>query len=470
MASSASDLHIFFLPLPAPGHTIPMVDLALLFANLGASSTVVATPYNASLILPSISSHPKVQILTVPSPYPSIPENITSHSIPDVSSEFFDVLCLLEPHLDQLLSLHRPDALVSDLFFPWSASLAVEHRIPRLIFHGSSYFFLNVTSSISLLKLLPVSDDDPFLVPGFPHRIEMRRSQMPDFLTSPPKYVNLIADSLKKSHGMVMNTFYELEPAHADAFRASGMRSWNVGPVSLCHRPTNSLLSRGGAASEPSTVDRIFPWLDSQEPGSVLYICFGSLAGFTAVQVGEIGKGLAAAGRPYLWVVRDGTAAVEVEIGEGRGKGLVISGWVPQVAILGHVAVGAFMTHCEWNSCTDGMAAGLPMITWPLAADQPFNERLLVDVLGLGVGVGSLVNSWLKEKRTVVPAERLAAAVEGVMGGGEEAEARRRRAREMKEKAAAAVAHGGSSQFELARLVDELVGLKAARLEEEEAQ
>ena len=32
----------------------------------------------------------------------------------------------------------------------------------------------------------------------------------------------------------------------------------------------------------------------------------------------------------------------------------------------------------------EGLCSGLPMITWPLLADQVFNEKLVVQVLRIG--------------------------------------------------------------------------------------
>ena len=52
--------------------------------------------------------------------------------------------------------------------------------------------------------------------------------------------------------------------------------------------------------------------------------------------------------------------------------------------ILEHQAIGAFVTHCGWNSTLEAVTAGVPMVTWPIFADQFFNEKLVSEVLKLG--------------------------------------------------------------------------------------
>ncbi|KAF9619260.1 hypothetical protein IFM89_005814 [Coptis chinensis] len=96
--------------------------------------------------------------------------------------------------------------------------------------------------------------------------------------------------------------------------------------------------------------------------------------------------GLEASEVPFIWVVR---TAKKVEknhfLPEGfeermKGKGLIITNWAPQVLILDHPAVGGFMTHCGWNSTIEGISTSLPMITWPMFAEQFNNEKFVTSV------------------------------------------------------------------------------------------
>ncbi|XP_042957819.1 UDP-glucose flavonoid 3-O-glucosyltransferase 7-like [Carya illinoinensis] len=110
----------------------------------------------------------------------------------------------------------------------------------------------------------------------------------------------------------------------------------------------------------------------------------------------EIAMGLEASGQQFIWVVKKDKNEKEDEdwlpMGfEKRmeGKGLIIRGLAPQVLILDHEAVGGFVTHCGWNSTLEGVTAGLPMVTWPLFSEQFVNEKLVTEVLKIGVPVGA---------------------------------------------------------------------------------
>lgn len=93
----------------------------------------------------------------------------------------------------------------------------------------------------------------------------------------------------------------------------------------------------------------------------------------------------------------------------------MIRGWAPQ-------AIGAFLTHCSWNSTLEGVSAGVPMITWPQFEEQFFNEKLVVQVSETGVSIGTKgVVHWGEEQKIEVKVNscELKKAIEKGMDGGE---------------------------------------------------
>jgi UDP:flavonoid glycosyltransferase YjiC (YdhE family) len=263
-----------------------------------------------------------------------------------------------------------------------------------------------------------------------------------------------------RSFGVVVNSFYELEPAYADYYKkVLGRRAWNVGPVSLCNRDIEDKAGRG----KETSIDQheCLKWLDSKKPNSVVYICFGSTTNFSDSQLKEIAAGLEASGQQFIWVVRrnkKGQEDKEDWLPEGfeermEGMGLIIRGWAPQVLILDHEAIGAFVTHCGWNSTLEGITAGKPMVTWPIFAEQFYNEKLVTDVLKTGVGVG--VKEWLRVHGDHVKSEAVEKTITQIMVG-EEAEEMRSRAKKLGQTARKAVEEGGSSYSDFNALIEEL--------------
>ncbi|KAF5202001.1 Udp-glycosyltransferase 73b5 [Thalictrum thalictroides] len=472
MGSDAEKLHIFLFPFMASGHMIPIIDIARLFAARGNKSTIITTPLNALLIQESINGDQKsgldigVQIIPFPSVEVGLPEgceNSNTVTSPEMITNFFKACDMLQQPFEKLLEEQKPDCVVGDMILTWTTDAAKKYGIPRLVFHGKCYFPLCVVENIT--RFAPhekvESDSNIFVVPGLPDRIEMTKSQLPQPRENRNRITDIQAKVLETevtSYGVLVNSFYEMEPAYADYYKKDmRRRAWNIGPVSLYNR--DSKAQRG----QKATIDDNYciSWLNSKETNSVLYVSFGSLYRIGTIQMHEIAMGLEASGVPFIWVVRTKNDS-EHALPEGfedrtQGKGLIIREWAPQVLILDHPAVGGFMTHCGWNSTFEGITAGVPLITWPLFAEQFHNEKLVTQVLKIGIESGNkLWKSWMEPDSVLVTKERIQEVVTQLMSNGIETEDMRRRAKELREMAMRAVEKGGSSYNDLTALIEEL--------------
>lgn len=386
---------------------------------------------------------------------------------PDLQPKFFKAITTLGPQLDRLLQLHRPDCLVADMFFPWATDVAARHGIPRLIFHGTCYFSL--CASLCVYRHKPhknvFSDTEPFLIPNLPGEIKFTRNQLPDFQkndeeTEFTKVYKATKEVEGRSYGVLINSFYELEPVYADHYRKGlGIKAWNIGPLFLYNKLFEEKAKRG---MEELFIEKheCLKWLNSQKPNSVVYICFGSLADFTDAQLMEIALGLEASGKEFIWVVKkEKHEGVKEEwLTEGyekrmEGKGLIVRGWAPQVQILGHEAVGGFVTHCGWNSTLEGVCAGVPMVTWPVSAEQFYNEKVVTQILGIGVIIGN--QKWARLVGDFVKRETIAKAVNQILEG-KEAEEMRSRVKALGDMARMAIEEGGSSYLDFNAFIEEL--------------
>uniref|UniRef100_A0A0A9H1I3 Uncharacterized protein n=1 Tax=Arundo donax TaxID=35708 RepID=A0A0A9H1I3_ARUDO len=128
-------------------------------------------------------------------------------------------------------------------------------------------------------------------------------------------------------------------------------------------------------------------------------------------------------------------------------RGLIVRSWAPQLDVLCHPATGAFVTHCGWNSTLEAIAAGVPMLCWPLYAEQMFNKVLITEVMGVGVEIEGYMAGFIR-------AEEVEAKVRLVMESTEGRELRERVVAR-KNEAMAALGGGGSSQMSFARFLSD---------------
>ncbi|KAM0002973.1 putative anthocyanidin 3-O-glucosyltransferase [Helianthus debilis subsp. tardiflorus] len=150
-------------------------------------------------------------------------------------------------------------------------------------------------------------------------------------------------------------------------------------------RPILNLEGSFGSSVGKSFDNNVISWLDSQPPSSVVFLCFGSMGSFNEVQVKEIARALEQSGHRFVWSIRrppsNQTSRIPSDyedpslvLPEGLldrtcGIGKVI-GWAAQPAVLGHDAVGGFVSHCG-----------------PMYAEQHMNAFEMVVELGLAVKI-----------------------------------------------------------------------------------
>uniref|UniRef100_A0ACD5VJ07 Uncharacterized protein n=1 Tax=Avena sativa TaxID=4498 RepID=A0ACD5VJ07_AVESA len=480
-----SPLHILLFPFLAPGHLIPIADMAALFASRGVRCTILTTPVNAAIIRSAVdrandafrgTDCPTIDISVVPFPDVGLPpgvENGNALTSPADRLKFFQAVAELREPFDRFLADNHPDAVVSDSFFHWSTDAAAEHGVPRLGFLGSSMFAGSCNESTLRNNPLETAADDPdalVSLPGLPHRVELRRSQMMDPKKRPDHWALLesVNAADQKSFGEVFNSFHELEPDYVEHYQTTlGRRTWLVGPVALASK---DMAGRGSTSARSPDDDSCLRWLDTKQPGSVVYVSFGTLIRFSPAELHELARGLDLSGKNFVWVLgRAGPDSSEwmpqgfADLITPRGdRGFIIRGWAPQMLILNHRALGGFVTHCGWNSTLESVSAGVPMVTWPRFADQFQNEKLIVEVLKVGVSIGAKDYGSGIENHDVIRGEVIAESIGKLMGNSEESDAIQRKAKDLGAEARSAVENGGSSYNDVGRLMDELMARRSS--------
>ncbi|KAI7741218.1 hypothetical protein M8C21_008112 [Ambrosia artemisiifolia] len=456
--------HILVFPYPAQGHMLSLLDLTHQLALRNIFITILITPKNLQTISPLLSTHPtNITTLILPLPnHPSIPQGI--ENVKDLPiSAFKNMMVALGGLYDPVFKWfcnhsNPPVAIISDFFLGWTHRLACELGIRRYTFSPSGAFAISVIYSLWKYERKRVNLEDDNEVIKF--------SKIPNSPEYPWWQVSVVYRSYEEgdeesefikegflgdiaSWGLVINSFSELERVYFEYLKEElgHDRVFAVGPLLP---PEVKTSNRGG----PTSGD-VLSWLDTCGDTIVVYVCFGSQLVLNNEQMEVVAVGLEKSGVRFVWSVKEPTVG-HVASDYGRvpvgfeervaGRGVVVRGWAPQVAILSHDSVGAFLTHCGWNSIMEAVSAEVLMLTWPMSADQ-FSNATLLQELKVGIKVCEGAN-------TVPDSDELAELFRKSVS--QETRLERERAKELGKAAKEAVGERGSSVCELHRLVENL--------------
>ncbi|MED6135181.1 hypothetical protein PIB30_043881 [Stylosanthes scabra] len=461
--------HILVVPFPAQGHIIPLLDLTHKLASTTTITiTILVTPKNLPLLNPLLSSFSSIiNPLVLPFPSnPSLPPGVeNSKDMPTSVIPLMLSFSNLHSPLLQWFHSHPspPKLIISDMFSGWTQNLATHLNIPRIVFSPSGSFALSTMYFLwSHLPTRQNPNDQNELVsfhtlPNSPKYPWWQISPLFRRYASGEPGSELIRDWFQAniaSWGLVVNSFNELEKPYLEHLKKELRhdRVWAVGPL-LPVNDESFMSQRGGTSSVP--VNDVVSWLDKRNEREVVYLSFGSHVVLSEEQTVAICSGLEKSGVHFVWSVKEGGDDRRVDFLSGfqdrtAGRGLVIRGWAPQVVILRHVAVGAFVSHCGWNSVMESVVAGVPVLTWPMSADQFVDATLLVEELKVAKKV-------CEGERAVPDSDEFARVLAESVSGRGDPEATR--ALKLREAALQAVREGGSSDKDLTSLLTKIHNL-----------
>jgi len=258
----------------------------------------------------------------------------------------------------------------------------------------------------------------------------------------------LEAQQCMKSSAIIINTVKELESEVLDALMAINPNIYNIGPLQFLAdnfpEKENGFKSNGSSLWKNDLT--CIKWLDQWEPSSVIYINYGSIAVMSEKHFNEFAWGLANSKLPFLWInrpdlVKGKSPSLSQEfLDEIKDRGYIIT-WCPQSQVLAHPSVGAFLTHCGWNSSLESISEGKPMIGWPFFAEQQTNCRYISTTWGIGMDI-----------KDDVKREEVTELVKEIIKG-EKGKKMREKCVEWKKKVVEAAKPGGSSYNDFFRLL-----------------
>ncbi|EFJ06399.1 hypothetical protein SELMODRAFT_430671 [Selaginella moellendorffii] len=381
-------VHVLAFPAPAQGHISPMIHLCKFIAqdpsftiswvNIDSLHDEFVKHWVAPAGLEDLRLH------SIPFSW-KLPRGVDANVAGNVGDWFTAAARELPGGLEDLIRKLGEEGdpvscIVSDYICDWTQDVADVFGIPRIILWSGNAAWTsfeyhipellekdhifpskgtNLCSSLVLPLELSVSPMLP--LESFPGRGQFR-DQGQEVLK---EICIKRSPVVKRARWVLVNSFYDLEAPTFD-FMASelGPRFIPVGPLFLLDD------SRKNVVLRPENEDCLH-WMDAQEPGSVLYISFGSVAVLSVEQFEELAGALEASKKPFLWVIRPelvvGGHSNESYNGfceRTKNQGFIVS-WAPQLRVLAHPSMGAFLTHCGWNSVQESIANGIPMLGWP---------------------------------------------------------------------------------------------------------
>lgn len=260
--------------------------------------------------------------------------------------------------------------------------------------------------------------------------------------------------------GVLINTCEEIE-SYVVNMMSSGISSqvpslYCVGPILNLKNTVNQV--------------NILKWLDDQPQASVVFLCFGSMGSFDEEQVKEIAQGLERSGVRFLWSLQQpppkGKWVAPSDYADSKDvlpEGFLdrtasvgnIIGWAPQVEILTHPSIGGFVPHCGWNSTLESLWYGVPMVAWPMYAEQQLNAFQMVVELGLGREITlDYQKDYRIERSKLVTAEEIESGIRKVMNEGDEI---RKNVKAKSKEVRKAVMEGGSSYISLVHFINDVL-------------
>ncbi|KAI5072415.1 hypothetical protein GOP47_0013002 [Adiantum capillus-veneris] len=483
MAMAKQQHHVVAVPVPAQGHLNPLMRFCKLLAK--QQPGIIVTFVDLDFAADAADAPPLAQEHHNPCPAAAAPHSLVRRvRLPsrgvDLSNGFslsflevFHAFLSIAPDLEQLiLSLSRHGPPVTCLLSDFNITLPTQDvadklGIPRIVLYPCCASRLLLTHYLTQGELVSLEEvKEASTATGIEMRKvfcklaglpTLRNEDIPHFKHVTDETVSLWINSTKswqvcatRAHAVVVNSFEDLEAStFATLSKCCNVPIYDVGiwVESLNEESATSLWEEDKGC---------LAWLDQQPTSSVLYISFGSITILSKTQYEEFLNGLLASKQRFLWVFRAGlvddidySSSVAQIVSESDGKGLVIN-WAPQQQVLAHPSVGGFFTHCGWNSTSESIANGVPMLCWPYFADQPLNARFIVDEWKVGLRVKcSKENTGLIEKGDIDKVIR--ALMEGPEG-----KLVRENATKLKERCGQCSLENGSSYRKLKALMKSL--------------
>ncbi|XVE78441.1 hypothetical protein DITRI_Ditri13aG0145300 [Diplodiscus trichospermus] len=394
-------MELVLVPAPAMSHLVSIVEFAKRLLDkddrFSVTVLVIINPVDAQIQTYAESlaaSDARLRFINLP--------QIEFAPINPKRPQLRDILCYIQSHKllvkqsiinHVLLDSVSFAGLVVDMSTTPMIDVANELGFPSYAFSASGAAWLASMFHLSRHHDRVSDTESVIPLPGYVNPV-------PGNIVSPSSfdrdgYLLNFMGRFMETKAIITNSFAELESHAAKSLLEKGVPVYMVGPLLDLHGRSSSLC-------DEAQRDEIMKWLDGQPPSTVVFLCFGSFMPMGEAQAMEIAKGLEQCGHRFLWSARIQRSTNDDEsekannctdlkkilpqgfLERTKGRGLVCS-WAPQIEVLAHKSIGGFVSHCGWNSILESLWHGVPILTWPMYAEQRQNAFQMVKDLGLAM-------------------------------------------------------------------------------------
>ncbi|KAI3676382.1 hypothetical protein L1987_85988 [Smallanthus sonchifolius] len=431
--------HVVAIPYPGRGHVNPMMNLCKLIA-LRHPSNFLITVIVTEEWLGFIGCEPKppnIRFATIPNVIP-----LEANRAADFTGFIKAVHTKMEDPVEQLLrGMVVPiSVLLYDTYLTWVLYIGDRMNTPvaslftmsATVFSMAYHYHLLVENHHAGDNFSGNTDEIVDYIPGVP---PIRVADLVTGFNGKGKDTAAVAlngiSMSANAQFLILTSVYELEAQVIDALKSDlSIPVYAIGPA-IPYFNLNEV------ENDQNTPDYV-KWLDRQPEASVLYISQGSFLSVSDAQLDEIVSGVRDSGVWYLWIARGETVFRH----ENDEKGLVIP-WCDQLRVLCHGSIGAFWSHCGWNSAKEGAFSGKPMIAFPIFWDQVPNSKMIMEDWKTGRRV------WTDEG-ILVTRDEISKLISSFMDPRSEmGKDMRNRAKEVEKISRLAISEGGSAQIDL---------------------
>ncbi|OQV20826.1 putative UDP-glycosyltransferase 84A3 [Hypsibius exemplaris] len=398
---------------PMYGHAIPLLELALKLTHFHRITFAVSAStldrITKDTDITAHGSHGPINFIAVTS------DEISDGRLDEPAAHAGQVLQRFEGLFKVVRTFlldnsNRFAAVIVDSLLGGPASVLYERHIPYYLFNASRAWLTQT------ILTFDIDEPEDFVKPDGISPSFNRRSEgykyIDPFLETVKTCFMEHCKTVNFAEGLIINSVREAE--EETLMEIARWFPWMKEMKTFCVGPLNPRIKeKQGKKNEEK--DDVQKWLDTQDSRSVIYISFGSIAVPKPDEIMAIGEALLQLTSPVVWSLKKEyyvylPVDIQSELNKEGCKGnFVIVPWAPQKAVLAHPAVKVFISHCGWNSTLEALSYGVPVVCWPMFADQLLNADFLASV-----GVGKVLQGTGQVSVRLVPSADIASAVNEV--------------------------------------------------------